>query len=93
MSILGSTGTGFRVRREMVAFEDIDLLEITRQSTGRRQTADTATNHDCAPTAEIFHDPLQRFRNEQIIMRRLQLSFGLRGNRYMCNMPTAHDKR
>jgi hypothetical protein len=45
VAILGSTGPRRGGRRQGVAFEDLDLLKIFRQSAGRRQPADSRSNY------------------------------------------------
>jgi hypothetical protein len=48
--ILGSTGPRSGGRRQGVAFENLDLLKIFRQSAGHRQPADSRSNYHCALT-------------------------------------------
>ena len=60
---------------------------------GKRNNVDLAAAYRTL-TEEIAHAaPLHRFRDEQIIVRRLQLSFGRGENRYAGNVWTTRHNR
>jgi hypothetical protein len=57
--------------RQAVAFQNLDLLEILRQSAGHRQPADSSSNHDRSSTQETAHAAtLLQIRGGQITARK-----------------------
>jgi hypothetical protein len=53
--VLRGAGSRTSRPRQAVSFEDFDQIEMFGQGTGRRQPADSGSDHDCTSTQESLH--------------------------------------